>query len=179
MRQFLFLFTVLVLGVSCSEKSQEVLNKEEYEGAMNELEDVVFYYSDSAKVKVKGITKHRMEYANGDQEFPKGLYLEFYDENGHVESTIDANKAFFNKKEDWWRGREGVVVVNTESGKRLNTEELYWVPAEELIHTDKFVTISSDEEVLYGNGLEAKQDFSSYSIKNPKGDFQLEDEDEL
>lgn len=171
-------FLIILTGIgtsSCGEASQEVLEAEEYEGPIMELQNIVFHYSDSALVKVKGTSKLRFEFTNGDQEYPEGLFLEFYDDSGQLESTIDANKAFYNKKEDWWRGREGVVVKNMESGKQLNTEELYWVPGEELIHTEKFVTIRSEDEVLYGTGLEAKQDFSSYSIKNVKGDFQLKE----
>ena len=146
-----------------------------YEGPMMELEDVVFYYSDSARVKVKGTTPHRMEYADGNQEFPKGLYLEFYDDEGKIESTIKSNKAYFNKEKDEWLGQEDVIVQNMESGQQLNTEELYWLPADEKIYTDKFVTITRDTEILHGRGLEAAQDFSSYSITNPEGEFILEE----
>ncbi len=146
---------------------------------MMELEDVIFYYSDSAIVKVKGTSPHRMEYADGNQEFPKGLYLEFYDDEGKIESTIKANKAFFNKEKNEWLGQEDVVVVNTESGQQLNTEELYWLPTDEKIYTDKFVTIKREGEVLHGRGLEASQDMSTYTITNPEGEFILKGNEEL
>jgi LPS export ABC transporter protein LptC len=172
---------ILVISISalfifsCGKIKKEAALEEEYDGPMLELKDVIFYYSDSALVKVKGITPHRMEYANGDQEFPEGLYLEFYDDEGVIESTIDANVAFYNKEEDNWLGSEGVVVTETETGKNLKTEELYWEPVEERIHTEEFVTIRSEDEVLYGKGLDAKQDLSEYTIKKPTGDFQLEE----
>ncbi|MDH5365987.1 MAG: LPS export ABC transporter periplasmic protein LptC [Cyclobacteriaceae bacterium] len=175
MNKVLPIVVLLAVAFSCNKRERVTKVQKEYDGPMLELEDVVFYYSDSALVKVKGITPHRMEYANGDQEFPKGLYLEFYDDNGKIESTIDANVAFYNKEEDRWLGQEGVVVVEDESGKNLKTEELYWKPAEEKIYTEKFVTITSEDEVLYGKGLEAKQDLSEYTIKNPTGDFHLEE----
>lgn len=174
MNKVLFIVILTTLTFSCNKKEGITKIQKEYDGPMLELEDVVFYYSDSALVKVKGITPHRMEYANGDQEFPEGLYLEFYDDEGKIESTIDANVAFYNKEEDHWLGQEGVVVVEVETGKNLKTEELYWKPTEEKIYTEKFVTITSEDEVLYGKGLEAKQDLSEYTIKNPTGDFHLE-----
>ncbi len=158
------------------ENSQEI---QVYEGPMMELEDVIFYYSDSAQMKTKGITAHQLDYANGDREFPAGLYLEFYDDDGKIESTIKANKAFFNKEKNEWLGQEDVVVINTESGQQLNTEELFWLPAEEKIHTDKFVTIKREGEVLHGRGLEATQDMSSYTILNPDGEFLLKENAEL
>ena len=173
-RALIISFSLLAI-FSCGKIKKEAALEEEYDGPMLELEDVIFYYSDSALVKVKGITPHRMEYANGDQEFPEGLYLEFYDDEGVIESTIDANVAFFSKEEDRWLGSEGVIVTEAETGKNLKTEELYWEPAEERIHTEEFVTIRSEDEVLYGKGLDAKQDLSEYTIKKPTGDFQLEE----
>ncbi|MDH5475906.1 MAG: LPS export ABC transporter periplasmic protein LptC [Cyclobacteriaceae bacterium] len=175
MNKIIYLILLTMTLLSCAKRERIVEMQKEYDGPMLELEDVIFYYSDSALVKIKGITPHRMEYANGNQAFPEGLYLEFYDETGKVESTIDANVAFYNKEEDHWLGQEGVVVMESETGKNLKTEELYWEPAEERIHTDKFVTITSEDEVLYGKGLDAKQDLSEYTIKNPTGDFQLEE----
>jgi len=174
-RFILILLAIIVHFTGCYETSQDALNAEDYDGPIMELDNIVFHFSDSAQVKAKGTSKKRMEYVNGDQEYPQGLYLEFYDDNGVLESTIDANKAFYNKKEDWWRGREGVIVKRIATGEQLNTEELYWVPSEERIHTEKFATITRVDGVLYGTGLEAKQDLSSYSIQNVKGDFPLED----
>jgi LPS export ABC transporter protein LptC len=150
-----------------------------YEGPMVELEDVIFYYSDSAQVKVKGTTPHRMEYADGNQEFPKGLYLEFYDELGKIESTIKADIAYYNKEKNEWLGQQNVVVENSETGQQLNTEELFWLPTDERIYTDKFVTIKREGEILHGRGLEASQDLSTYSITNPEGEFLLKENEEL
>ena len=150
-----------------------------YEGPMVELEEVIFYYSDSAQVKVKGTTPHRLEYGDGNQEFPKGLYLEFYDDEGKIESTIRADIAYYNKEKNEWLGQENVVVENSETGQQLNTEELYWLPSEERIYTEKFVTIKREDEILHGRGLEASQDLSTYSITNPEGEFLLKENDEL
>jgi len=152
---------------------------QEYDGPMMELEDVIFYYSDSAQVKTKGTTPHRMEFANGDQEFPKGLYLEFYDNKGQLESTIKADKAYFNKEKNEWLGQENVIVENSESGQQLNTEELFWLPSEQKIYTDKFVTIKREGEILHGRGLEAAQDMSTYTILKPEGEFLLKENEEL
>lgn len=178
MDKIVFVLLLTIVLFSCEVKRTKNVLQEEYAGPIIELNDVTFYYSDSALVKVKGITPHRMEYANGNQEFPEGLYLEFYDDEGTIESTIDANVAFYDKEEDNWLGSEGVVVTETESGKNLKTEELYWEPTEERIHTEEFVTIRSEDEVLYGNGLDAKQDLSEYTIKKPTGDFQLEENED-
>ena len=115
------------------------------------------------------------EFENGDREFPEGLYLEFYDESGKLESTLRANEAYYFKKENQWRGRGKVEVKNLEKNEQLNTEELFWKPADEKIFTDKFVTIRQQSDVIYGQGLEAKQDMSDYVIKKPEGEFSVDD----
>ena len=155
------------------------MESEVYEGPIMELEDVIFYYSDSAQVKVKGTTPHRKEYAEGNQEFPKGLYLEFYDDEGKLESTIKSDKAYYNKEKNEWLGQENVIVENAESGQQLKTEELYWLPADKRLYTEKFVTIKREGEILRGRGLEATQDLSTYSITNPEGEFTLEENEDL
>ena len=178
LKHTLYILSAFLIS-ACSVDLGGDLEAQVYEGPMMELEDVVFYYSDSAQVKVKGTTPHRMEYADGNQEFPKGLYLEFYYDLGKIESTIKANKAYFNKEKNEWLGQEDVVVINTESGQQLNTEELYWLPSDEKIYTEKFVTITREDEILHGRGLEAAQDFSSYSITNPEGEFLLKENSDL
>ena len=172
--------SALFLFASCTVDPETNLEERKiYQGPMIELENVLFYYSDSAFVKTKGITPHRLQYADGNQEFPKGLYLEFYDRNGKIESTIKANKAFFNKEKNEWLGQENVIVEKAKSNLQINTEELYWLPADEKIYTEKFVTIKREGEVLHGKGLEAKQNLSTYSITNPQGEFILKENKDL
>lgn len=146
-----------------------------YNGPLRIGEEVEMYYTENNLVKVKMIAAKVFEYENGDREFPEGLYLEFYDENGVLESTLRANEAYYFKKEHKWRGRGKVEVRNIEKNEQLNTEELFWKPAEERIYTEKFVTIRQQGDVIYGQGLEARQDMSDYVIKKPEGEFSVEE----
>jgi LPS export ABC transporter protein LptC len=146
-----------------------------YHGPQRIGEKVELYYTENNRVKVKMIAAMVYEFETGDREFPKGIYLEFYNEFGNLESTLRANEAYYFKKEDQWRGRGKVEVKNLEKNEQLNTEELFWKPAEEKIFTDKFVTIRQQADVIYGHGLEAKQDMSDYIIKKPEGEFAVED----
>jgi hypothetical protein len=51
------------------------------------------------------------EYQNEDREFPEGVYMEFYDEFGKISSTLKANKAYYFKKKDQWRGQGNVEAA--------------------------------------------------------------------
>lgn len=146
-----------------------------YDGPLRIVENVESFYTENTQVKVKIFAAEIHEFESGDREFPKGIYLESFNEAGQLESTIRANEAYYFKKENQWRGRGKVEVKNIKKNEQLNTEELFWKPADEKIFTDKFVTIRLESDVIYGQGLEAKQDMSDYVIKKPEGEFAVDD----
>ena len=143
----------------------------EYHGPLSEAENVELYYSDKEQVKLKLIAPLMYEYKTGDREFPKGINMEFFDETGKLESTLKANNAYFFKQENKWRGQGDVEVKNVQKNEQLNTEELYWRPPDKKIFTDKFVTIKQQKDVIYGEGLDATEDLSDYTITKLSGTF--------
>jgi len=120
----------------------------------------------------------QLEFGTGDREFPEGLFLEFYDENGKLTSTLKADYCYYTKKEDIYKATGNVVVQDVETNDRLDTEELYWSQKKEEVYTDKFVRIEKDGELHVGDGLEAKQDFSYWKILNSKGTITLKDQNQ-
>lgn len=168
-----FLAALVLVLSACT--TQEATKPVLYEGPLSEAEDVEMFYSEKDLVKVKLKAKKIFEFQNGDREFPEGIYLEFFDEFGTKTSTLQANSAYYFKEENKWRGRGKVEVINTAKQEQLNTEELFWKPDTKKIFTDKFVTIKLQNEVIYGTGLDAAQDLSTYQIKNPEGEFTVEE----
>jgi LPS export ABC transporter protein LptC len=167
-------FISSVTFISCD--STEATQPVEYTGPLSEAENVELYYSETDRVKIKMTADLVYEFKNGDREFPKGIYLEFFNDAGRLESTLRANHAFFFKSENKWRGQGKVEVKNLEKNEQLTTEELFWKPTEERIFTDKFVTIKEASDVVAGTGLEAKQDLSSYELKNKiTADLEIKD----
>jgi LPS export ABC transporter protein LptC len=167
---------LLAISVSLSAcKDSEIKEPVEYTGPLRKIKDVELFYTEKNTVKVKMVAADVYEFENGDREFPNGLYIEFFNEFGKMESTLKANRAYFFKKENQWRGRGNVEVKNIEKNEQLNTEELFWKPADEKIFTEKFVTIRQQGDVIYGQGLEAKQDMSEYEIKKPQGEIEVQE----
>jgi LPS export ABC transporter protein LptC len=142
-----------------------------YDGPLMVIENMETIYSDSAEVRVKLKASEQIELQNGNREFPKGVLVEFY-EDSVITSTLTSNFARFYKETNKYMVSGNVVIKNLAEGKRLNTEELFWMPTEEriLVENDKQVIITTKKDVLYGKGLEAKQDFSSYKIQHPTGE---------
>jgi LPS export ABC transporter protein LptC len=171
---WLILFEGLsILFISCS--TEEKAKPMVYEGPLSEAEDVTMYHTEKDRMKVLLKAKKIFEFQNGDREFPEGIYLEFYDATGKITSTLRANSAYYFKTEDKWRGLGNVEVINIEKSEQLTTEELFWKPSTKKIFTDKFVTIKQENELLYGTGLEAEQDLSSYTMKKIAGEFEIKE----
>ena len=154
-----------LLSCSTKENAKPVV----YEGPQRQAENVVMHYTEKEKMKMILQAKKVNEFQNGDREFPEGIYLEFFDETGKMTSTLRANSAYYFRQEDKWRGRGKVEVVNIEKHQQLNSEELFWKPDKKKIFTDKFVTITDNQDVIYGTGLDADQDLSNYSLGNTSG----------
>ncbi len=148
-----------------------------YEGPVLELTDIESLYSDSAVVRLKLVAPRQLEFENNDKEFPDGLYLEFYEKDGVVTTTLEANYCYYYSKEDRWRALRDVVVRNIQNEEELHTEELFWEPKKEIVYTNKFVRIETGDEILMGEGMEADQDFTWWRILDARGTISLENEE--
>src|SRR6188768_633865 len=121
-----YLFIILTtLILSCCGK-QELKEPVEYTGPQREVEKIEMFYLEDEHVKVKLFADLVYDFANGDREFPKGIYLEFFQEGtNNLECTLEANHAFFSKEKNQWRGQGKVEVKNVAKEEQLNTEELF------------------------------------------------------
>lgn len=162
--------------LACSESGPGVDEIKPYDGPIIEVDNVETLYSDSALVRVKVEADKQLEFENGDSEFPKGIYIEFYDKEGAVSSTLKADKGYYNKDDELYTAVGDVVVISYEKDQKLNTEELHWKQDEAKVFTDKFVRIETAEEILMGEGLTAAQDFSTYRILKPTGELNIKEE---
>jgi len=89
-----------------------------------------------------------------------------------VNTSLTAKYAIRYEREQKMEARNDVVVVNIK-GEKLNTEKLIWDGIRRKIYTDAFVKITTDDQILMGNGLESDETFSEYEIKNLTGTILL------
>ncbi len=168
-----FLLAFLLSLAGCKDENTDPSKFKVYEGPLMEVDTVQTLYSDSARVMVKMNAPKQLEMANGDKILPKGVNLVFYKKDGTVSATLRGNHGKFLKEKNLYIVTGDVVVVNEEKKETVNTEELDWSPTNKKITTDKFVTITTQDELLKGTGLEANQDFSYYRILKPTGTFPI------
>jgi hypothetical protein len=70
--------------------------------------------------------------------------------------------------------RDSVVLYNT-LGEKMEGLELIWDENAEEIHTDKFVRITRDDEIIYSRGFKSNQNFTEYTLYAVEGDMLVED----
>lgn len=107
-------------------------------------------------------------------EMDKGIEIEFFDSTGKRESKLTAERAQLYDKRGYAEAAGNVVVIN-EKNERLETERLRWNRNENKLTTGAFVKIYRPDEVLFGDSLEANQNFSVYRIFKIKGTVTLKD----
>jgi LPS export ABC transporter protein LptC len=126
----------------------------------------------SAKVKGKLTAPFMLRYPRADTpyaEFPRTLHVDFYDATMAVESQMDAlyGKYFDNQGKVFLR--DSVVVKNIQKGDTVRCKELWWDQHSEKFTTDKPVRIYTKDKILFGNGMEADQNFRWYTITHLTG----------
>ncbi|ARS37087.1 LPS export ABC transporter periplasmic protein LptC [Pontibacter actiniarum] len=172
----LTLVLTAVFSLGCERDIKNPDEEERYTGPTIENHDVTTLYSDSARLMIKLQAPVQQEFEGGEGVFPKGFYVEFYDDNGKLESTLRGNYGKQEPNKNMYTARGNVVVNNLKKQEKLETEELFWDRSKAKIFTDKFVRITTPEEVLTGTGLTANQDMSRYSIKKVTGKFNFNEQ---
>lgn len=142
--------------------------------------DVEVAYTDSGILKGKIITPESRVFNAKDGsyiEFPQGMKVIFFDEEGNQTSFITSKYAINYPNKQLWIAKNDVVAINEVEKKELYTEELYWYQKEGKIHSDVFSKIITPDGTFFGEkGFEANQDLSSWNLKKSKGDLNVKDE---
>ncbi|MFN8297623.1 MAG: LPS export ABC transporter periplasmic protein LptC [Chitinophagales bacterium] len=136
--------------------------------------DVEISFSENGKSKIKayGKTVTRHITARPYLEFSEGMKIEFFNADGKVESVLTSRYATAIENSQQMTARDSVVVVN-QKGERLDTDELIWDEEQKTIYSNTFVKITTADEIIYGTGMVANQNFSDYVIKHITGKIKV------
>lgn len=174
--KYCILFALACTFSACFPEDEKLSDMEEYTGPNSESENVVIRLSEATVVKVILKGRKQLIHQNGDFEFPDGLEVTFFDENGEKTSILTALTGFKSADENIYRANGDVVVRNLAKEETLRTEELFWDPETQKIYTNKFVTVQTLTDLIPAEGLVAPQDFSTYEFIKPRnGEFKLDD----
>ncbi len=173
-------FFLLVLLFSCKSDIEKIAAYS-YIDTLPELlaKDIEYTRSDSGEVKAV-LTSSLMYQYSGDEpyfEFPEGFKVIFYDSGVIVSAVMTANYGINFEKKKLMEAQDNVLIINYEKNEQLETERLIWDQRKKKIYSDVSVKITTNDEILYGDGLEADESFSKYEILNPTGVFNIEDDE--
>lgn len=141
------------------------------------MRDFQTIYSDSARVKVRISGPKLLSYEEANdlvQVFPEGVYVEFFDDERQVNSTLRAGYGIRYPKQERVVVRDSVVWAAT-GGDRLDTEELIWEAAGERIYSDRFVRLRQNDQEITGVGFESNQDFTESTVRAIQGVVSVRD----
>lgn len=171
----LMLITMLF---SCENDVAEVnsLNLEQ-EYPQQSAKDVEVLYSEKGRVSMQLNAPVLHQYGGEEpyDEMPEGVHVKIFDSLMKITTELTSNYAIRNTYLGQMEAKYDVVVVN-EKGEQLNTEHIIWDEKTAKITSDVFVKITTDNQVIMGEGLEADEDFSSYRILKPTGIINIEND---
>lgn len=138
--------------------------------------DAEMLYSELGFLKMK-LTSPRVINVTDEEEpyqkMPEGFLVEFYNDSLEIETTISADYGINYTQRKLMEARGNVVVTSFVNNERLDTEELFWDQNKHIIFSNVFVKITTDDRVLYGEGLEADENFKKRTLKKVHGEIDI------
>jgi LPS export ABC transporter protein LptC len=166
----LLLIALITFFIACSGDTSQIDSLYDEDDVSTELvKDLQMTYSDSARVMLKvssPLLQRRERDSKITEEFPEGLYVEFYQGGFRPSSWLKADHGFRDPEQKKIILRGNVQLFNDKNDK-LETAELYWYQDSEEINTEKFVRITqpSKGDTTYGFGFSSDQHFNRFEIK--------------
>lgn len=170
------LLTALLTGcffiVACENDEKKIDALLKRKTGIEEALKIETLYSQNGKLKAKLKSPYMLRYLVDSPyiEFPRTLYVEFFNDTGRVESILTARYAKYRENERKVFLRDSVRVINIIHHDTLITSELWWDQEKQEFYTDKPVEVRQPDKTMFPqNGLRAKQDLSEYYFFNNRG----------
>ncbi len=124
----------------------------------------VITFTDSGKVSAILRAGHISMFAEKKYTLlDSNVTVDFFDREERHTSVLTAKRGRVNDLTKDFEAHDNVVVVS-DSGTTLKTEELHWINKTQKVHTQAFVEIVSPTEQIQGHGLESDQALKRYTI---------------
>jgi LPS export ABC transporter protein LptC len=179
---FILIMATVLIFISCQSKVATDIPPDLLENKVIPSMDAVSFettFTDSGAVKYHLKTPRLLVFSEEKipyREFPEGFLLQEYDNNKKIKSELSANYGKEFMKEGKWLATGNVVMVNNK-GDTLRTEELNYIEKEDLIFTDKFVSIKKGDEFITGSGgFKSDAQMTKWSFISTKGHVYMKDQ---
>ena len=178
MRTILILTGFILLFAACQEEIKPIASDSVDEGEIPSQEswDSKIIITDSGILKAIVYADHIQVFDESKETLLEGVKIHFFDEDEKKTSQLTSKRGRVDDNTQNMWAIDSVVALN-DSGTVLETDELMWMNKTRKISTDKFVTITTDEERIEGYGFVSDQGLDSYTIYNITYSTTLKNED--
>jgi LPS export ABC transporter protein LptC len=160
---------MLWLG-SCENDPAEIDAMTKPTREVEEARDIKANFSQSGKMKaiLEAPLMYRVKSDTIYTEFPKSIFVTFYNDSGTVDNIVKAKYArYFDLLRKVYM-RDSVVVYNIK-GDTLYAQDLWWDQNSEVFYSDNPVKVHRGMDRIDGDGIWAKSNLSKITIKNARG----------
>lgn len=140
--------------------------------------DIEFVRSDSGIVKLiltaPQLIKQKID--TGELEFPQGFNAVMFADANDTLTFIRADYGISDNGMEIIEAHGNVEVRNYKNNDRMNSDKLYWNQQTKKILTRSVVRITMPDKEIFGDSLEALDDFSEYTIYNGRATLEIDEE---
>jgi LPS export ABC transporter protein LptC len=181
MKYFKSLIILILFGFGCKTNPEDLkqfgFEDEKYSDIS--VLDFETTYSSNAQVKLKISSPEVVKIDQKDEsyfEFKKGILITFYNPDLSIETSLTAQYAIYYDKRNIGKATTNVVITN-KKGSVLRTDELYLDETNQIIYTQKPVTIiDPDGSEIKGNGgFQSNMSFTVYQFTDVSGKIPVAD----
>ena len=141
-------------------------------------DSVTFYRSDSGIVSLELHTPRMVRWESDDDvmEFPLGFDVYMYDhQKKTTEIHADYGKSYGAK--GLLEAHGNVVVHNFGSDEMMYSDKMFWYQDLKMIYTRSHVRIVTPDKQIEADSLEAREDFSEYTMYSGSALLDVDEEE--
>ena len=159
-----YLFIVFFLFLSCDKRKEGVPSS--ISGDVPDEEVMGFSVTETTSGRKEWILHAKWAGVYNDKgiTLAKNVAIEFFDEAGKKYSDLTSREGILEHGSSNMRAKGDVVVV-TDEGTKLETDELVWLNGPGKITSDGFVKITRKKDIITGIGFESHPDLKQFEIK--------------
>ena len=176
---FLISFISFISFISCSEQQSHTAP------AVNERDSasMMVSYGVNTLISDSGVIKYRIVTERWDVNtiknpprwtFEKGIFMEQFDPQFHIEGYIQADTAWYYDQQKLWELR-GRVYIRNVNGLVFRSEELFWDGIKHEFYSHKFSRLVTPERTMEGTYFRSDEHMTHYEVTNSVGSFQAAD----
>lgn len=108
---------------------------------------------------------------NPYMDCPKGVKIISFGNDNQIEAIMTADYAISEENSNRMEAHKNVVITNIQKGDTIKTEKIIWDKKDKRIYSDVTVKqIRGDGTINIGDGFDADEKFTRYTVRNPRGE---------